>query len=68
MGLAFSSDESVLKLAGIGCIRHRGGLWHLVGETTPVAPTTKTLPIPIYPENTSTEEEGCEKNKPLREL
>lgn len=44
MGLVFASDESVLELAGISFIRYQGRLWQLVRETTPVAPTTKTLP------------------------
>jgi len=35
MGSALASGGSILKLADIGSVRHRGSFWHVLSEATP---------------------------------
>jgi len=45
MGSALASSRSVLELAGVGSVEHRGSFWQLLTETTSIAPpATNTLP------------------------
>ncbi|KAM9616085.1 uncharacterized protein ACIBXB_020459 [Morphnus guianensis] len=49
MGSALSSSGSVLEPAGIGSVGHGGSFWHLLTESTPVAPPPPPpLPKPCH--------------------
>lgn len=45
MGSALASSRSVLKLAGIGSVGHRGSFWHLLLEATPLPTPCNVKPV-----------------------